>query len=414
MIAEIISIGNELLQGKIDDTNATYVSRRLAAAGIVTKNRTTVGDDREGIADALSRAAGRADIIIVTGGLGPTVDDVTVDAAADFFGTGIEIRPEIEKRVRKFYEMIGVPCTENALRQARIPAGAEVIENPVGTAPGTRFVHNGKEFMFFPGVPREMSAMIDTAVEKLVERSGRVILSRSIRVFGAGESVIESMIPTAITTAANPSFSFLPQRFQVELRLTAIGSDKEECLAFIEPVAREIYERVGDYIYGEDNDTLESVAFERLRQKGLTVAFAESCTGGLLGGRFTSVPGASEVFLGSIVSYSNEAKNRLLGVSESLLSEFGPVSEQVAKAMAAGALDRFGADVAVSVTGNAGPTSGDEKSRIGQVYIALARRKNPDAAICIARKIMRRRNDVRDIAVLAALDLIRRTMESEA
>ncbi len=408
MIAEIISIGNELLNGKIDDTNATYVSRRLAAAGIVTKNRTTVGDVREEITDALSRASERADIIIVTGGLGPTVDDVTVDAAADFFGDGIEIRPEIEQRVRKFYKMIGVPCTENALRQARVPAGGEIIENPVGTAPGSRIVHKDKEFIFFPGVPREMTAMLDMVIKELIERSGRVILSRSMHVFGAGESLLESMIPSAITTSANPSFSFLPQRFQVELRLTAIGADKEECLAFINPVAKEIHERVGEYIYGEDGDTLESVAFERLRRQGLTVAFAESCTGGLLGGRFTSVPGASEVFLGSIVSYSNEAKKKLLGVPEPLLTEHGAVSEQVAKAMAASALDVFGADVAVSVTGNAGPTSGDEKSALGQIYIALARRETPDATACLARKIMRRRNDVREIAVSAALDLLRK------
>jgi nicotinamide-nucleotide amidase len=409
MIAEIITIGNEILQGRIDDTNATYISRRLAAAGIETKFRSTMSDTREAILSALATAGSRAELVIVTGGLGPTVDDVTIETAAEFFGLELEQNPEIEDKIRRFYKMIGIPCTENALRQARTPRGAEILTNPVGTAPGASVMFKGIQYMFFPGVPREMTAMMDAAIESVVQRFERkTIFSRSLRVIGIGESVAESKIPVEITTCANPSFSFLPQRFEVELRLTARGKDKDECITLIEPAVKEIYRCIGEFIYGEDDDSLESVAYERLRKRGLKIAFAESCTGGLLGGRFTSVPGASDVFLGGVVAYSVDMKKKILNVPGDILDEFGPVSEPVAKAMAEGVAELFGADIGVSVTGNAGPTSGDGKSEVGQVYVALARRGPDSETICTGRKIMRRRNDVRDIAVSSALDLIRR------
>ncbi len=409
MIAEIITIGNEILQGRIDDTNATHISRRLGAVGIENKYRTTIGDTPEHIKSALGTAAARADLIIVTGGLGPTVDDVTIESVAEFFGMPLESNPEAEERVHKFYKMIGVPCTENALRQARTIVGAELIPNPVGTALGAKIAYNNKLFLIFPGVPREMTAMLDSAIEgTLAGAEKRTIRAKSLRVFGVGESVVENMLPAEITTASNPSFSFLPQRFEVELRLTARGADEEECAALLSRTAEKIRGFVGEHIYGEDDDTLESVVFERLRKRGLKTAFAESCTGGMLGGRFTAVPGASEVFLGSVVTYTNEMKTKLLGVPAEILEQFGPVSEQTAKAMAERVMERLGADIGVSVTGNAGPTSGDEKSDVGQVYIGLAIKGGETTFL--SRKIMRRRNDVRDIAVAAALDLMRKTL----
>lgn len=411
MIAEIISIGNELLRGRIDDTNAAYISQRLSAAGIELRYRTTVGDNREDLKEALRTAAGRADAVIATGGLGPTADDVTIEAAADFFGLELEIRPEIEDRIRKFYEMIGAPCTENALNQARVPRGAEIIINPVGTAPGAAVKYKGKEFVFLPGVPREMTVMIERVIESMARRAGSgTFFSRSIRLFGIGESAIEAALPESVVKNANPSLSFLPHRFEVELRLTARGRDEAECAALIEPAARQIYNSVGEYIYGEGDDSIEKVVFEKLKKAGLTIAFAESCTGGLLGGRFTSAPGASEVFLGSIVTYNNEMKKKLLGVPAEILEEFGPVSEPVAKAMAEGVAARLGADIGVSVTGNAGPTSNNEKSRLGQIYIGMAFRAAKKEPVVLGRRIMRSRNDVRDIAVLAAIDLIRKNI----
>jgi nicotinamide-nucleotide amidase len=411
MIAEIISIGNELLQGRIDDTNATYISQRLAAVGIELRYRTTVGDSKDSLKEALGRAAERADAVIATGGLGPTADDVTIEAASEFFGMKLERDPEIEKRVKRFYEMIGIPCTENALNQARVPSGAEIIRNPVGTAPGARIRRGEKEFVFLPGVPREMQAMIEEAIKSLALRAGGgIFASRSIRVFGIGESAVESALPEKIVKSQNPTLSFLPHRFEVELRLTARGRDGAECDALIEPAAKEIYARVGEHIYGEGDDPLEKVVFDKLKDAGLTVAFAESCTGGLLGGRFTAVPGASEVFAGSLVTYTIKTKQELLGVPAALLAEFGPVSEQVAKAMAEGAAEKLGADVGVSVTGNAGPTSNDEKSAVGRIYIGLAFRDKRKETVVLGRRIMRARNDVRDIAVLAALDLIRKNV----
>ncbi|MFA6449688.1 MAG: competence/damage-inducible protein A [bacterium] len=411
MIAEILTIGNEILQGRIDDTNATYISRRLTGSGIETKFRTTVSDTREAILSALEAAGARAGLVIVTGGLGPTVDDVTIETAAEYFGVELEHQPEIEEKIRRFYQMIRIPITESALRQARTPRGSEIITNPAGTAPGASYIFKGTHYMFFPGVPREMIAMLDSAIEMAIRsEEQKTIVSRSLRVFGIGESVAESKIPSTITTSANPTFSFLPQRFEVELRLTARGRNRDECIALIDPAVKEIYNRIGEYIYGEGDESLESAAYERLRERGLTVAFAESCTGGLLGGRFTAVPGASEVFRGGITAYSTDIKKEILGVPGETLDAHGPVSEATAKAMAERAASLFGADIGVSVTGNAGPTSGDGKSDVGQIYIGLARREPGSETICIGKKVMRHRNDVRDIAVSTALDFLRRNI----
>lgn len=409
MIAEIISVGNELLQGSIDDTNQTHISRLLTAAGVIPQFRSTVGDSRADVISALRNAAARADAVIVTGGLGPTPDDITIEAAAEAFGLELETHVETENRVKKFFDMIGVPCTPNALRQARVPRGAAVIKNNMGTAPGVKLSIDDKLFFFMPGVPREMKGMIGEVISSLPSGAD-CIVSRSIRVFGVGESNLEAMLPERIIKADNPVFSFLPHRFEVELRLTARGADAAACDALLSPAVDEIYRLAGQYIYGEGDDTLESIAVARLKARGLKVAFAESCTGGLVGARLTAVPGASDVFAGTIVAYNVEMKHRLLDVPEDLLAEHGPVSEQAAKSMAEGVLARLGADIGVSVTGNAGPSSNDEKSSVGQIYIALAARARPGGTLCMGRRIMRSRNDVRDIAASAALDLLGRNI----
>ncbi len=411
MNAEIISIGTELLHGRIDDTNATYISRRLTAAGIEIKFRTTVGDTAEELRQALEISKKRSDLVICTGGLGPTSDDITIETAADCFGLKLELDEKTANKIRRFYELIGVPFNESALRQAMIPKGADIINNPVGTAPGINFKSGNTEFFFFPGVPREMTAMIDAAVSAILQKAEKqTIFSRSLKVFGMGESNVEKLLPKHMMKETNPALSFLPQRFEVELRLTAKGKDTEECKKIIAPAADKIYSTIGEYIYGEDGDSLESAALRHLKNTSKTVSFAESCTGGLLGARLTRVPGASDCFLGGVIAYSNEVKEKHLGISNELLRDFGAVSKQTAIAMAEGAVKKFGSDIGIGVTGNAGPTSGDERSDVGRFFVAIAWKNDEKPPFFVEKKVMRERNDVRLIAAMTALDLIRKNL----
>ena len=413
MKTEIITVGNELISGCIDDTNQTYISKHLASAGIMPMRRSTVGDVASDVVDVLRKAAERSEFVIVTGGLGPTADDITIEAAATAFGLELEVDANIEARIKKFFEKVGIPCAEGALRQARIPRGAEIIRNPAGTAPGVKLTYKNAVFIFLPGVPRELHSMLDTAISSVVSsKKGGAILSRSIKVFGIGESNLEAMLPDRITKAKNPLFSFLPKRFEVELRITAMADSEEKCEALISPVIEEVKTIVGEYVYGEGDDTLETVAFKTLSDKNLTIALAESCTAGMVCGRFASTPGASSVLRGGIVAYSVEIKNKVLGVPIELLEEFGPVSEQCAISMAEKAATLMNTNVGLSVTGNAGPTSGDGKSEVGRFYIALAAPGVIKDTICITRKMSRSRNDIREVASSAALDLIRRTLKT--
>ncbi len=407
MIAEIISIGNEILHGSIDDTNATYISQTLIRNGIEPLFRSTVSDNFNDIKKALEYAAGRADLIVTTGGLGPTVDDITIEAAASFFEKDLIIHQETVDKIKKFYEIIGIEFNESVLNQARIPDGAVVIRNNAGTAPGIIYPYNNKFFLFFPGVPRELRSMLDDALSKVIpDNENQVIRSRSIRVFGIGESNVESILPKEITTCENPKFAFLPQRFEVELRLTAKCETESECKELLDKTANEIYTHAGKYIYGENNDTLEKVVFEKLKKKNLTLSCAESCTGGMLSSMITRIPGSSEVLMGGMVCYSIKSKKDILGVPADLLEEYGPVSEQVAMSMAENVIGLFHSDIGISITGNAGPSSGDDKSKTGDLFIAIASTMPGFKTTCMYRNIGRNRNDVREIAAKAALDLI--------
>lgn len=409
-VAEIISIGNELLQGRMDDTNATYVSRRLTELGINVKYRTTSGDEKEDITRALRDASERADIVISTGGLGPTVDDTTAEALADLLGVSLVRNKELEARVRKFYEMIGMPCRENALRQALVPEGAKLLMNPAGTAPCIIVRHGAADMAFFPGVPREMKAMLDAALDALLEGKIRgAAVSRTLRVFGVGESQLEHIIPREITTAANPSFSFLPVDFEIHLRLTARADTPEECAAILDSQCAELYKLAGEYIYGEGGDALETVAIKLLAEKGLTLACAESVTGGMVSSRLVGVAGASKVFKGGAVTYNDAAKADMLGVSSDSLEKYGAVSPEVAEEMAKGALEEFGADIGLSTTGNAGPDA-QGKAPVGQVYVCVAFRDKNSAPVTAGRKMLRDRNSIRNVTSLFALDLLRRNV----
>lgn len=407
--AEVISIGTELLQGAVLDTNSTYISRLLLERGLEVKYRTTVGDNRDAIRSTIEIATGRADVIICTGGLGPTVDDMTVETVADMFDMELVFDPETKQKVERFYKMIGVPATPNGMNQARVPGGAAVVNNPVGTAPGVYLERAGKRLFLLPGVPREMKAMMTDVIGLALEgEKGLVFKSRSLREFGVGESNLETMIPSDITESGNPTFSFLPHRFEVEMRLTAHGDMAGECERILEAPCARIYEAVGDYIYGEGEVTLEEIVVGILKEKGLTLSVAESCTGGLIGSRLTKIAGSSAAFRGGIICYTAELKTGFLDVPEGLIAEKGVVSEETAVAMARGAVARFGTDLAVSVTGNAGPTSDDDRSEVGQVYVAVAFKEQGRAPAVVDRRFKRPRNDVRAISAQIGLDLVRR------
>lgn len=408
--AEIISIGNELLQGRMDDTNATHISQRLTQLGAKVRRRSTCGDGKADIAETLRTASERADIVIVTGGLGPTVDDTTIGAIAEMAGVELVPNSEVEIHVRKFYEMIGVPFQDNALRQTLMPSGAKVFMNPVGTAPCILFKHGRADMAFFPGVPREMKAMLEAALERLLSgRGAGVAVARTLRVFGVGESNLEAMLPTEITTSENPSFSFLPADYEVHLRLTARGKTTEICEALLDKTCFEIYKHVGSFIYGEGGESLERIVNKELARRGMTLACAESLTGGMVAARIVNVPGASNVLKGGIVAYNDEAKAELLGVSRETLEKHGAVSEQAALEMARGALKRFGADVGVSTTGNAGPDA-QGGAPVGQVYVAVAFADESIKPQTANRRTVRDRNAVRTISTLLALDLLRRSL----
>ena len=389
MQLELLSVGTELLLGEIVDTNAAYLAEKLSELGINVYHKTTVGDNTERLAAALRISLARADVILATGGLGPTDDDITAAAIAQVAGVDLVEDEAAADRIRSFARKSsfarqrGRSLLDNLLKQARVPKGAQVVPNPVGTAPGfiwqgeLPFADGSKTVIALPGVPAEMEAMAEQTVlphlARLAapERAG-VIVSRVLRLAGIGESQSEAEISDLIRAQTNPTIAPLAKLREVHLRITARAADRAAAETMIAPVEAEIRRRLGDHIYGADEDTLEAVLGAMLREAGLTVAVAESCTGGLIGHRLTDVPGSSDYFLGSLVTYSNEAKVALLNVPEETIREHGAVSPEIARAMAEGARQAYGADIGLSVTGIAGPNGATPEKPVGLTYIGLA------------------------------------------
>lgn len=404
--ASVVTIGNELLEGRVQDTNSTLICRLLTENNFSVVRKITAGDSIEDIKAALAAASTGADTIIVTGGLGPTEDDRTAEAAAEFFGVSLRPDAATENKIRTFYENLSLPFAEIALKQGLLIDGAEIIENTTGTAPGMLFIRDDRRFAFFPGVPRELEAMLHGAVRKLAGDAPGAIRKLSFKTFGAGETQIQKMLPAELVRSANPALAFLPGRFEVELRLTARADAPEAADALITTAAAAIRAALADLIYGENDVTLEETAVRLLRERRLSIACAESCTGGLIASRIVSVPGASETLRGAVVAYTPAAKRALLGVPDEVLTAHGAVSAQTASEMATRVRVLFGADVGVAAVGNAGPTAEPGGAEVGRVYVAAA--LGAGAPEVVTRKILRPRNDVRFIASQIALDLIRR------
>jgi nicotinamide-nucleotide amidase len=413
---EIIGVGTELLLGQIVNTNAAWIGQRLADVGWDSLRQTVVGDNEERIAEAIREALGRADGIIITGGLGPTQDDVTREAIAAVAGVRLVRHPEIEQWLReRFSRLGGARMAEMNLKQADVPEGGRIIENPVGTAPGLIVEVGGKPIYAVPGVPREMERMVEDAVmPDLATRAGegRAIVSRTLRTAGIGESLLaERLTPLWDSFAAGGvTLAYLASAGEVRVRVTAVGHTREEALEEIAPVEAAIRKELGDLVYGLDDETLEAKIGRLLSSSKRTLGCAESLTGGLVGGRITTVPGASEYYLGGVVTYATEAKTTVLGVDRELLAEYGPVSEAVAGAMAEGVRRLLGASVGLATTGVAGPTEQGGQP-VGTLCLGVA-----DADGTTTRKLRAPgdRGQIRAWATTGALDFLRRRLEGKA
>ncbi|MBT5876800.1 MAG: competence/damage-inducible protein A [Candidatus Latescibacteria bacterium] len=404
--AEIITIGDEILYGSIVDSNAAYMGQCLTEMGIQPAWSTTVGDDREHIRQALDMGISRADVILVTGGLGPTHDDITKDVIADVIDRRLIFHQELLDVVERMFAARGILMPESNRVQAFIPDGATILDNPIGTAPGFAVTSGRATIFVMPGVPREMKKMmVEQVTPRLQDRSGgHVILHRMIKTSGIGESSLSEYVGEIIAGATNVKVASLPQATGVMLRLTTSAPNVEQAREQIGTLESEIYSRAGAFIYGTDDDTMEQVVGQLLAQRNETIAVAESCTGGLISDRLTDVSGSSSYFQQGIITYSNEAKIAHLGVPAQTIEQHGAVSAETAEAMAEG-IRRVGKSTyGLSTTGVAGPTGGSDAKPVGLVYVGLAH----ETGVFVREfrfSTDRRANKTR--SMLAALNMVR-------
>ena len=404
--AELIAVGTELLLGNIANTDAQMISQGLSELGINVYYHTVVGDNPDRVRQAVDVAKTRANIIITTGGLGPTCDDLTKVAIADAFGKKLFYHEPSAQRIRDRFAAMGRPLTENNFQQAMLPEGCTVLDNDWGTAPGVAFCEDGVHVLMLPGPPRECEKMFrNRAVPYLKQLSDGVIASRTVKTFGIGESAAEAKLRDLMNALENPTLAPSAKPGGTELRITAHAQTEEKALALIAPVEQQVKDRLGDRVIGVDVPSMEAVCSRLLREQGLTLGTAESCTGGLIAKTMTDLPGSSAIFNGGIVSYTNTVKNQVLGVPQEMLDQYGAVSPQVAEAMARGAKKVLGCDIALSSTGIAGPDSDDRGNPIGLVYLGLAFGDQCIVKEYNAGHISRER--VRRSSAYTALDLLR-------
>ena len=406
--AEIIAVGTELLLGNIANTNAQEISQALSGLGINVYWHTVVGDNPGRVREAAERARQRADILITTGGLGPTYDDLTKQTICEAFGRELVLHEDIVERIRAVYESrLHTSMPDNNIRQAELPRDCVIFDNPVGTAPGCAFEENGVHVLMLPGPPFEMRAMLEGhAIPYLRKLSRDVIVSHDIMTFGMGESRLEELLLDKMEHMTNPTLATYAKPSEVRLRATAKAESAEAAEAMLAPVIADVTAFLGDIVYGVDVKALEYACVSGLRERGLTLATAESCTGGQLAARLTAIPGVSAVYRGGVVSYWTQTKADVLGVPAEILEEHGAVSEPTARAMAEGVCRITGAQVGVSVTGVAGPDRDERGVDVGIVYVGLSA---TDGTFCKALNLGKRRRDLlQNLAGNHAFDLLRR------
>jgi nicotinamide-nucleotide amidase len=408
MQAEILSVGTELLLGDTIDTNASTISRALAEMGVSLTRRVTVGDNRERLLDALRSAASRADLILTTGGLGPTPDDLTKECIAEAFGDRLIEDPQAAETLREFFARRGIPFAQSNRKQALLFESGFGLPNPNGTAPGAVMEKERLIVICLPGPPREMIPMLENSVVPYLRRKlgqdAQVLRSRFLRLVGIGESSA-SELAGELQESENPTVAPVLRGMEPSFRITARASDAATAESMVAEMEARVRVRIGDYVYGTDDETLESVVIDELRRRQRTAGTAESCTGGLIGHRLTNIAGSSDVFLGGIVSYSNDVKESLLGVRAETLSLLGAVSVETAAEMAAGVRRSLGTSYGLSVTGIAGPGGGSAEKPVGLVFMAVA---DDRGTVTERHQFGGSRPDIKQRSSQAALNLLRK------
>jgi len=404
---EVVTVGTELLLGLTPDTNAAELGRALAAAGIEVVRHSTVGDRPEAIRAAVAEALDRTGFVITTGGLGPTRDDITKRVVAELCEKPLRLNEEVLRSLEERFRRLGRPMAATNRTQAEVPEGATVLPNPRGTAPGLWVEERGRVVVMLPGVPSEMRGLLtEEVLPRLAARaSGMVVRSRTVRTTGIAESALAERVGAIEDDIAPLTLAYLPSVEGVDLRVTAWTIPEAEAERRLAATVAMLRERAAEHCYGEDGTDLAGVVLQQLRSRKTRLAVAESCTGGLLGGRITAIPGSSEVFAGGIVAYDDAVKRGMLDVSAALLKPHGAVSEEVVRAMVAGALRRFGVAAGLAVTGIAGPSGGTPEKPVGTVWLAAAFGQETRA---LKRIFPGDRAEVRARAAQAALDLLRR------
>jgi nicotinamide-nucleotide amidase len=404
--ASIVSIGNELLNGHTTDTNATYICRQLLSIGVPVVSVYAIGDDISKIVETMKRAVADGDIVIATGGLGPTDDDLTRQAFAELLQTELVLDERLLEVIGDYFKKRGLVMPERNRIQACIPKGSEAIENPIGTAPGILAKMEGKMLFALPGVPAEMRAMIDNSVLPYLQKQGggEWTVIKKVRCFGTGESMIAEKLGDLMKRGRNPLINCTVDTGIISLHVIATAKDKQQAEKIAERNIEKLRTILGDLVYGENEQTMAEVVGRELAKQKKTLATAESCTGGLVAKMITDIAGASDYFIEGWITYSNKAKVEQLGVSQELIDKYGAVSEQVAKAMAMGAKCKAGSDFAISITGIAGPDGSTEQKPIGLVFIALS----SDNTCQVAQLMLSgSREMIRTRAALSALNMLR-------
>ena len=413
MKVEVLTIGTELLLGQIVDTNAAELGRALAAAGVEVVRHLSVADRPAAIRAAVAEALERTGFVITTGGLGPTRDDMTKHEVAALFGKPLEMDQDVLRSLEERFRRLGRTMPALNRTQAEVPAGATVLPNPRGTAPGLWVEDAGRVVVMLPGVPSEMRGLLaEEVLPRLAQRSaGSVVRSRTVRTTGIAESALAERVGAIEEDIAPLTLAYLPSTDGVELRVTAWGLREDDANRRLDAAAAALRQRAGEHCYGEDGVDLAAVVLQQLRTRSARLGTAESCTGGLLGARITAIPGASDVFIGGVIAYDNVVKGGTLDVPTELLDQFGAVSEQVVQAMAEGVQRQFAVDAALAITGIAGPTGGTPEKPVGTVWHAVRLGAQSRA---LRRIFPGERNEIRARAAQTALDLLRRLLLEQA
>ena len=411
-VAEILCVGTELLLGDIVNTNAAFLSEQLAALGFSVYYHSVVGDNPDRLRSALELSLSRSDLVVMSGGLGPTKDDLTKESVAEYFGLPLELHESSLREIRSYFEHTGRVMSANNEKQAMMPRGATVFQNRYGTAPALAISEKGKTVIMLPGPPIELEPIfLEEVVPFLKAASSSVILSKNVNIFGMGESAVAQKLDALLCGSVNPTVAPYCKAGEVRLRVTAKSQSEEEAARMCDEVIAQIMEsEIGPLVYAIDAETMERVMVDNLRERNKTIAVAESCTGGLIAKRITDVSGCSDVFVGGCITYSNELKQKLLGVRAETLEKFGAVSAQTAVEMAKGVRERTGSDIGISATGIAGPGGGSEEKPVGTVYIGISTEKGEEWRK-LSLSPRRNREYIRTVSATNAYDMVLKALK---